>query len=457
MPNFTNIANDDPTANATDKEDEEQQKLKIDELPDVMLANISSFLDLQSFIHFEQSNRFIFTTIRSLPTMELTDETFMKYLQFTMDEDNKPFYDLDRFKLSKHLHINLDGAEDLAPLISLRDLSICQNLSSLKISLHDDTDNPYRYHRIGKPEFEKYIFDEIKQFDCLSDITSFSFFGWIEEVSYFDPSVLQSMINLKSIHIDNYLAENYPDPCIIEKFASCMSNLSKLRSLSFCSTYVTLNLNPILRAIGHQLEVLDLSKMPISNAGSYDEEQFQNVHLQNLKELHLAYPSKGAIDCLLDQCGMEQLEKIFINASYYDVDVTDEHKQSLVSLLSFRTINEIHVEGYNYEKNRLRMMMKIIERAIKRNKYEEMKIDLDCAREAADDVIAHLKDLMATMEVQCKKFCIDCRFKDNGRNHADDIYKFIELKGQQKDISIKATTHNRLGDLRHRLSCAKKS
>ena len=160
LPNFANTANDDPKPNAKEKENEEQQKLKIDELPDVMLANIASFLDLQSFIHFEQSNRFIFTTIRSMPTMELTDEIFMEYLHFTMDGQNQPFYDLDRFKFSKHLHIDLEARKDLAPLISLRDLSIFQNLSSLKISSDDIT-----------PDLEHYICCELKQFESLSNIS----------------------------------------------------------------------------------------------------------------------------------------------------------------------------------------------------------------------------------------------------------------------------------------------
>ena len=427
LPNFANIANDVPTANTTDKEDEEQQKIKIDELPDVMLANIASFLDLQSFIRFERSNRFIFTTVRSMPTIKLTAETFMKYLQFTMDEDNvnESFYDLDRFKSSKHLHIDLKqfshfNVENWYPCILLSDLSICQNLSSLKISLHDDFDI--------KPDLELYIFCELKAFESLSNITAFSFAGSIEDLLCFDSDILARMVNLEKIYIDNYQAKHKLEPVFIERFASCLSNLSKLRALSFFTKW-TPNMNPIFRAVGHQLEKLDLRHTRISDADSYDEAQFDDVNLQNLKELCLSAPSKTVIDCLLNQCGMEKLEIIVMNASYDYVDLTNEYKQSLISLFSLKTIQRIHVSSDNDEKQMV--MMKIIESAVKRNKYEEMKIRLQWAEtEVSSDAFDYLTDLIKTMQKQCNSFGIMCTFvrqqTDNVQKLRDRIDEFMK-------------------------------
>eukprot|EP01084_Bolivina_argentea_P028481 52922_1 len=284
--NFTN-------ENSESELEQESEPLKIDELPLEMISFISSFMDFQSILSFEKTNKSIFIGTRSPPSLqEINAEMFGKCISYC--RNNKSIYHYYRFKNLKRIEMEIgdlyayhypdDLSFSVPPIltdkyISMQDFPFWNSLQCL--SIFD----------------EQYAYDEevINQLSCcdLSNIHTFRFQGedysgrylkLISNAQFVDfngsadldeMSRIQSTHNFRGFSVSCYISEQ-------EK---------ELRKVLF-------------KPVKETLESLHVPPYP-----GYVE--FIDAKLGNLKELCLSEWSQTDIDCLMKH-NMKKLKRIYL-------------------------------------------------------------------------------------------------------------------------------------------------
>eukprot|EP01083_Nonionella_stella_P133976 407539_1 len=96
--------------NKTSVEEEETAVDKIDQLPLVMISEISSFLEYDSMTDFELCNRTIFMGTRSpISLHSVPKDPFNKYIKFCAENKYKYYWKMHRFRACKEMNVSAES------------------------------------------------------------------------------------------------------------------------------------------------------------------------------------------------------------------------------------------------------------------------------------------------------------------------------------------------------------
>eukprot|EP01084_Bolivina_argentea_P156073 271979_1 len=410
-----------PNAIMNAQEQELGLKLKpiqIDEIPSVIISQISSYLLFDDLKSFEMCNRSIFTGTRSpISLYELPPEYSTLLINYIRNNEyNNSYFYWYRFRKIKQFELQIDdhllvtpgdGEDQIEYIYSLNHIPFWNNLESLTISDYgEETEWQWHYDKIDMDRF-------------VSDLTTLN------------------LQNLKQLYHDEWNISN-------QHMQSLLSNVSNLQFIYFhkesmCGIMPTLT---GIRGVGnmdfdlydHNLEMIP-SNIQSLHLCDYDEFSNKGIKFTNLKELCTQFAEKDQIDFFNSQT-LTDLQRIHISTPF-DQSMNNEYIRSIETLLlKMHSVNYISIDI----KGDMMEIMKSLNNALKTltMSKKSIKIRIDCTFKAAIfyDVNEKIMVLTKILEKNTNDFMIIGSFYVKDANEMN--YNSLKC---QNNVSIKSAVN----------------
>eukprot|EP01084_Bolivina_argentea_P288306 494809_1 len=379
--------------------------VKLDKLPNAMISKISSFLDFDSTLDFEQCNKSIFIGTRS-PIALYTMKYFYSYLYYTNNSSNNSLQTWNRFKSIKELSFKAsdfydwdndremfvyefadkseyegyyDDSDDEKKMYYLFDLPIWNNLQTLTVTV----ETGYDHCELGTDcPLEEFIHDFSK---CnLSNISTFRFISseYIEKKDFNDflQFVVDSFPNIEFIEINSRGRFNE------QIMMNDINWTNNLKGISFKSPYshntgfckILSNISDQLQSYHHggyrekihgnvDIHGIDLRRMLLLASKNNTHSFLKDIYFPNLKELCITSPTKPDIDIFVHQ-NLKHLQRIYVDVSAKKFDTIKADHEATLQLLFFNTIKSLSYIAIKANEKNIHIMLKILQNSLKIDK-----------------------------------------------------------------------------------------